>query len=45
MNAAWYIAVPFNILISVPVGLAFYELDNQFICKMRQAKRYVKAMV
>lgn len=45
MNAAWYIAVPFNILISVPVGLAFYELENQFICKMRQAKRYVKAMV
>lgn len=45
MSAAWYIAVPFNILISVPVGLAFYELDNQFICKMRQAKRYVKAMV
>ena len=39
MSAAWYIAVPFNILISVPVGLAFYELDNQFICKMRQAKR------
>ena len=45
MSAAWYIAVPFNILISVPVGLAFYELDNQFICKLRQAKRYVKAMV
>lgn len=45
MNGAWYIAVPFNILISVPVGLIFYELDNQFICKMKQAKRYVKAMV
>lgn len=45
MHAAWYIAVPFNILVSVPVGLAFYELDNQFICKLRQIKHYVKAVV
>lgn len=45
MQAAWYIAVPFNILVSVPVGLAFYEIDNRFICKMRQVKHYVKAMV
>lgn len=45
MKAAWYIAVPFNILISVPVGLAFYELDNRFIRKMKQVKHYVKAMV
>lgn len=45
MQAQWYIAVPFNILISVPVGLAFYELDNRFIRKMREVKHYVKALV
>lgn len=45
MRAEWFIAVPFNILISVPLGLAFYELDNRFIRKMRQVKYYVKAMV
>ncbi len=45
MQAAWYIAVPYNILVSVPLGLAFYELDCRFIRKMRQVKHYVKAMV
>lgn len=45
MQAAWYIAVPFNILVSVPLGLAFYEIDNKFISKMKQVKHYVKAMV
>lgn len=45
MQAPWYFAVPFNILIAVPAGLAFYELDNQFIRKVRQMKHYVKAMV
>ena len=29
MQTAWYIAVPFNILVTVPLGLGFYELDNQ----------------
>ena len=45
MQAAWYIAVPFNILVSLPLGLAFYEIDNKFISKMKQVKHYVKAMV
>lgn len=45
MEAAWYIAVPFNILITVPLGLGFYEIDNRFIRKMKKVKRYVKAMV
>lgn len=45
MHAAWYIAVPFNILISVPAGLAFYELDNRFIKMLKQMKYYVKATV
>lgn len=44
MQAAWYIAVPFNVLVAVPVGLAFYDLDNRFIRKMKQAKHYVKEM-
>ena len=45
MQTVWYIAVPFNILVSVPMGLAFYELDNLFIQKMKQVTHYVKAMV
>lgn len=45
MNTRWYIAVPFNILVSVPAGLAFYEFDNRFIGKLRKVKHYVKAMV
>lgn len=45
MGAAWYIAVPFNILVTVPAGLAFYELDNRFIQKMKAVKYYVKAVI
>lgn len=45
MQAQWYFAVPFNILISVPVGLAFYKLDSRFIRKVSQVKHYVKALV
>lgn len=45
MQAEWYIAVPFNILVSVPAGLAFYELDNRFMEKMKQMKHYAKAAV
>lgn len=45
MQAAWYIAVPFNILISVTAGLAFFEMDKYFIRKMREVKHYMKAMV
>lgn len=45
MQAEWYVAVPFNILVSVPAGLLFYEMDNRFIRKLKQAKHYVKALV
>lgn len=45
MNAEWFVAVPFNILLTVPVGLVFYELDNHLIRKLKQVKQYVKAMV
>ena len=38
MQTAWYIAVPFNILVTVPLGLGFYELDNQFVKKLREVK-------
>lgn len=38
MEAAWYIAVPFNILVTVPAGLAFYEMDNRFIQKIKEGK-------
>ena len=28
MQAPWYIAVPFNVLIAVPFGLVFYEVEH-----------------
>lgn len=45
MEAAWYVAVPFNILISVPAGLAFYELDRLCMGKIKQVKRREKVIV
>ena len=45
MQTAWYIAVPFNILVTVPFGLGFYELDNQFVKKLREVKHYIRAVV
>ena len=45
MQTAWYIAVPFNILVTVPLGLGFYELDNQFVKKLREVKHYIRAVV
>lgn len=44
MRAEWYLAVPFHILVTVPAGLAFYELDKRFIRKLKQMKHYVKAL-
>ncbi len=38
MSADWWIAVPYNIFICVPVGLAFYELDSRFVGGMKQVK-------
>jgi len=45
MQAKWYIAVPFNLLIAIPVGLAFYEIDNYLIRKLKQMKHFVKVTV
>lgn len=39
MQAAWYIAVPFNILVTVPIGLAFYEMDNRVMRQIKQIKQ------
>lgn len=38
MEAAPLLAVPYNILICVPAGLLFYELDNRFIGRIKQIK-------
>ncbi len=45
MQSEWYVAVPFNILISVPAGLAFYELDRLCMGKIKQVKRREKVIV
>ena len=38
MASAWYIALPFNILVTVAAGLAFYEADCRFIRNMKYLK-------
>lgn len=45
MDAAWYIAVPFHLLINVPIGLLFYKIDNEFIRKMKKVKQFVKQAI
>lgn len=30
MNKAWYIAVPYNLVITLTLGLMFYDLENRF---------------
>lgn len=42
MQTKWYIAVPFNILVTVPVGLAFYEWDNKVMRKLKEMKQFMK---
>lgn len=38
MADAWYIALPFNILVTVAVGLAFYEADCRFVANMKNLR-------
>lgn len=41
MNAAWYIAVPFNLLITISIGILFFRIDNQFIRNMKKLKQAI----
>ena len=45
MASAWYIALPFNILVTVAAGLAFYEADCRFIRNMKYLKFKAKRRV
>ena len=45
MASAWYIALPFNILVTVAAGLAFYEADCRFIRNMKYLKFRAKQRV
>ncbi len=42
MNAEWYIAVPFNLVVNIVAGLLFYELDNRFIRQAKKVKHYIR---
>lgn len=42
MQAPWYIAVPFDILVTVPFGLAFCEFDNRLMNMMKRTPVAVK---
>ncbi|MDD6057466.1 MAG: acyltransferase [Clostridiales bacterium] len=41
MDAVWYFAVPFHVLILIPLGLAFYEADDCLMRSMKNRKRGV----
>ena len=45
MASVWYIALPFNILVTVAAGLTFYEADCRFIRNMKCLKYRVKHRV
>lgn len=45
MASTWYIALPFNILVTVAAGLAFYEADCRFIRNMKYLKFKAKRRV
>lgn len=42
MFSAWYIAIPFNVLVTVSVGLLFYEADSHFIQNIKNWKYRMK---
>ena len=42
MTSAWYTAIPFNILVTVAIGILFYKMDCRFINKVRYLKCKVK---
>ncbi len=42
MTSAWYTAIPFNILVTVAIGILFYKMDGRFINKVRYLKCKVK---
>lgn len=45
MASTWYIALPFNILVTVAAGLAFYEADCLFIRNMKYLKFRAKRRI
>lgn len=45
MQAEWYIAVPFNLFISITAGLLFYELDNRFIREAKKMKQKLRQAI
>lgn len=40
MKVEWYIAVPFNLVVTLLFGLLFFEADSRFIQQMKKVKQY-----
>ena len=39
MEKAWYVAVPYNLVITLGIGLLFYEMDSAFARRMTLRRR------
>ena len=39
MNKAWYVAVPYNLVITLTIGLLFYELDKTYSSRVTWQRR------
>ncbi len=45
MTAAWYLAVPFNLLVNLVVGLLFFEFDKQFLKKVKKVRQKLRQAI
>ena len=45
MMMHWAVAIPYNIIINLAIGILFYEIDNRFIRGAKKVKYRVKALV
>ncbi len=45
MKAEWYIAVPFNLLVNLVIGLLFFEFDKQFLKKVKKVKQKLRQAI
>ena len=45
MRAEWYLAVPFNLVITLVVGLLFFEFDKRFLKKVKKVKQKLRQAI
>ena len=45
MSAEWYLAVPFNLIVTLMVGLLFFEFDKRFLKKVKKVKQKLRQAI